>query len=123
MRVSTVNNDIAGLEEWYELFDKIVNSLPRLDHQHDLARARQICDQFFYRPAPDDLLTLRSAVDKIVNFGCGSIVARYRKTFAFHIKDEILTHHRQPYQSYIRFCHFFLRMFEILCFCFIILNA
>jgi hypothetical protein len=56
--------------------------------------------------AADDIFALRSAIDKVVNFGDRAVEAGHGKALAFHIQNEILAHYRKTYKTNICTSHF-----------------
>jgi hypothetical protein len=54
----------------------------------------------------DYLFALRPPRYKIIDFRYRAIETRHRKPLALHIQNQVLTHHRQTNQPYIRLHNF-----------------
>ena len=99
VRVAAIDDQVAGFQVRQQHFDEIVHRLPRLHHQHDLARPLQQPHHLFDRMRADDgLAALGGIVEEFVHFRNRAIVGHYRLTVIVHIEDEILTHHGEADQ-------------------------
>ena len=107
MAVAAVDDHVPRLQHGEQLLDIIVNRLPRLDHEHDLARLIERVFEFFERVAADDVLSLRAPAGKRVHLLRRAVVHRNGEPFRFHIHDQILAHHGESDQPDLRLFHRF----------------
>ena len=104
MRVTTVDENVALLQQRYELFDHRIDRRAGLDHNHHFARSFQICDKLFERTRPNDVLALRATSDEVVDLGCRAIENGDGVATRFNIEDEILAHDGQADQAKVSGC-------------------
>ena len=62
MRVSTINDDIALLEVWLELTDKVVNGLTGLDEENDSPGLGELAAELLDGVGTDDVGSYLSAM-------------------------------------------------------------
>ena len=99
MRVPPVDNHIARFEEGDQLFDKVVDRLPRFDEEHHLARTFERSAKFFDRMCRNEILALAASVNEFVDLRHCTVENGYRKAFTLHIEYEVFAHHGETYQS------------------------
>ncbi|MPM90394.1 hypothetical protein SDC9_137515 [bioreactor metagenome] len=105
MAVSAVYYDISGFEMRDELFNKIVNGLSGLDHNHDFPRLCKVFTKLFDRICSDYVLAFCAAFDEISDFFRCAVIYRDRKALRFHIHYEVFAHYRESNESDISFFH------------------
>ena len=76
-----------------------VNRGAGLDQQEHLAWAFQVGDQLLDAVAADDVLALGTGIHESVDLADGTVEYRYLKAVAFHVQDEVLSHHGEADQA------------------------
>lgn len=89
--VTSVDDDIAGLEEGQDLSNEVVDGRAGLDQHHDLARALQLLAELLNRVSANNLGALGLVGQEVVNLGDGSVVGADGETMVVHVQDQVLT--------------------------------
>ena len=103
--VAAVDEDVVLFQERDQLIDEIVHGGAGLDHHHDFAGLFEGVHQFLEGMGADELLAFAASIDQFVHLGRGPVEHRDGITAAFHVKDQVFTHHRKADQADIRLCH------------------
>src|SRR5512133_3469147 len=119
MRIASLYDYITLIEEWDQFFDKIINRLSGLDHQHHLPGQTEIADKLLKRIGGNYLFSLTPSVYKIGHFVGVPVKHCNGETPAFYVEHKILTHHGEAYKSYISF-HIIIELLSYKMFCFIL---
>jgi hypothetical protein len=82
-------------------FDEVVDWLPGLHHEHDLAGSRQGLHELRHRLRADKVLALRPLLHELLCALCRAVVDGHGKALAFHVEGEILPHDGQSDESEI----------------------
>lgn len=89
--VTTIDDDVAALEERDEGLDIVVDSLASLDQQHHTARLLELGDEFLDGVGTDDGLALRLILEKPVDLCHGSVEGGNGEAIVCHVKDDVLS--------------------------------
>ena len=90
MRVATINDDVAALEEGEQGLDPIIDSLARLDKKHDAAGLLQLRDELLGRVGADDGLALGLVGEESIDLGDGAVESANGEAMVGHVQDQIL---------------------------------
>src|SRR5208283_1440929 len=85
-RVAAIDDDVALLQLGNQLLDDRIDRSAGLDHDHDLARARQALDQLLDGAGGRDALAPGAARRELLGHRYGAVENRNRKAFAFQIE-------------------------------------
>jgi hypothetical protein len=102
--VPPVDEDVALRAEGDEFADEVVDGGARLDHHEDFAGRLEAVDQFLEGVAALEFLP-RMFADELVDLRHRAVEDRHLVAPAFHVENEVLTHHRQAHETDIALRH------------------
>ena len=91
-RIAAVDDQVAGLEERYELIDDSVYGRAGFDHDHGLAGSGERGHEFLERFRGDDALAGGAFGGELLGHRGRPIKDGHGETFALHVEDEIFAH-------------------------------
>lgn len=75
VRVTTVNDDVALLEEWLELSNEVVDGLTGLDEEDDSPWCSELLAELLNGVGTDDVGSLGLVLEEVVDLGGGSAIS------------------------------------------------
>lgn len=90
VRVTTVDDDVALLQEGQQGLDPVVDGLASLDEEHDTAGLLELGDELLVRVGTDDRLALGLVLQEFVDLGDGSVVGTDGEAVVGHVHDQVL---------------------------------
>ncbi len=102
--VAAIDDDIALVEKWNELFDHRINRTAGFDHDLDFARSGEGLHEFFQSFGADQFHAGMSC-DEFIGGGGGAVVNADLEAAGFYIENEILAHDGQSDKSEVAFAH------------------
>lgn len=91
VRVTTVDDDVSGLEQGQEGLDPVVDSLAGLDKEHDTTRLLELGDELLGGVGTHNGLALGLVGKEAVHLGDGSVESANGETMVGHVQDQVLT--------------------------------
>lgn len=98
--VTTIDDDVALLEERQQLLDPVVNGLSGLDEEHDAAGALELADELLDGVSADDGLALGLVLQEMVDLGDGSVEGTDGEAVVGHVQDKVLSPERERGMSW-----------------------
>ena len=90
VRVASVDDDVALLEEGKDLVDKVIDSLAGLDEHHDFAGTLELLAELLDRVGADDVGALGLVGEEVIDLGDGSVVGADGESVVVHVQDQVL---------------------------------
>lgn len=90
MRVTTIDDDIALLQEGQEDLDPVVHGLTSLDEQHDAAGALELGDELLVGVGTNNGLALGLVLEEMVDLGHCSVVGADSEAVIGHVQNKVL---------------------------------
>ena len=94
VRVSTINDDVSGLEQGQEGLDPVVDGLSSLHEKHDTARRLELGDELLGGVSTDDGLALGLVLKETVDLGDCSVESANGEAVVGHVQNQVLTPER-----------------------------
>jgi len=104
VRVTTVDDDIAGVKEGQNLLNPVVDSLTSLDQEHDTARRLELADELLNSLGADNGLALSLVFQESVDLGDGSVEGADGEAVVSHVQNKVLSPMKRVSMSYHWHC-------------------
>ena len=104
VRVATVDDHVAGLEQRSELVDHGVGGGARVDHDDQPARALEGLHEVLGAQGLDEVAFLPELLDHVRDAGSGSVVQGHGVAVAGEVAGQVPAHHAQAGDAYLRRC-------------------
>lgn len=91
VRVSTINDDVTGLQEGQECLNPVINSLASLDEEHDTTGLLEGGNELLGGVSANDGLALGLVVEEAVDLGDSSVEGGDGETVVGHVQNQVLT--------------------------------
>jgi hypothetical protein len=91
VRVTTINDDVALLQEGQQLLNPVIDSLTGLDEQHDTARGLELADKLLDAVSANNGRALGFVFQESVDLGDSSVESANGEAVVGHVHDEILS--------------------------------
>ena len=105
MAVAAIDNDVALFKQGQQQFNKVINGLTGLHHQHYFAGLLQRVRKLRKAVGADDVFPLGAALYKTGHLGRGSVINGHGKALALHVHHKIFAHDGEADEADIRFFH------------------
>ena len=99
MGVATVDDNVTLIQERDQFLDEVIDRLPGLDHQENLAGTLQRSYEVLQRMRSIEVKALASTFHEMVNLLNRTVIHDDMEALALHVQRQVLTHHRQSYKS------------------------
>jgi hypothetical protein len=91
VRVTTVDDDVAGVKEGQDLLNPVVDSLASLDQEHDTAGRLELADELLDAVGADNGLALGLVLEESVDLGDGSVEGADGEAVVSHVQNKVLS--------------------------------
>lgn len=91
VRVSTVNDDVSGLEQRQKGLDPVVDGLASLHEKHHAARLLESGDELLGGVGANNGLALSLVLEEAVDLGNSSVEGGDSETVVGHVQNDVLT--------------------------------
>ncbi|KAI6770536.1 hypothetical protein HG530_005165 [Fusarium avenaceum] len=111
VRVTTVDDDVAGVKERQDLLNPVVDSLTSLDQEHDTTGRLELADELLDAVGADNGLALGLVLEESVDLGDGSVESADGEAVVSHVQNKVLSPVKRMSMSceadeaQIRTCH------------------
>lgn len=91
VRVSTINDDVSGVEQGQEGLDPVVDGLASLHEKHNTAGLLEGGDELLGGVGANNGFALSLVLEEAIDLGDGSVEGGNGETVVSHVQDDVLT--------------------------------
>jgi hypothetical protein len=88
-RIAPIDEDVARLQQRFELVDESIHRWACLDHDQDSAGPIHLLHQLRQAVGGGNLFALGSPLDELLGFGAGAVVDNNWKAVAFDVEGQV----------------------------------